>query len=535
MDAMDQTSPDHQHHEHHMEEPSVQAGQSGHDMPMHHHGAADSSSALDISAMLLFFLVAGFLFARGLGRKLPLAGLSERRLNLFKIPGLRRIVKFRYFSFFIRLIPALFLLLVIASGLFGSPDAGFAAGFTWLFWWTALIFMVALGGKIFCAMCPWDFFANFFQFGFGSKEKISTVGLNLGWPKALSNIYPATVFFILITWLELGFDITRNSHATAILALSILSIAVASALIFKRRGFCRFACPVGRIGGLYAEIAPLELRTEDPAVCDACDTKDCVKGTDHSSACPTWQVPYQLQQNTYCTLCTECVRSCPKDNLAFKARPIASDMGNIGESRRDEAVLVVVMLVLSYFHGITMTPHWFAMTDYISGHYGLSYMGAFSVLMAVLLAAAFAFFKGCEAFLNKKLGRKHPGYILAYALIPMALGYHLGHNSMHFFSEIPRLVPLMGDPFGFGWNLFGWAAYEPVPLIETGALKYVQLACIAIGFYYALKILRLRIEMVSEEKAGRGHVFFFGYGILFALGIAALWLVHQPMVMKAAF
>ena len=91
-------------------------------------------------------------------------------------------------------------------------------------------------------------------------------------------------------------------------------------LLYEKRAFCRYVCLVGRISGLYAQMSPVELRKIDNDVCKTCKTKECITGTDITTPCPTSEKPFMLTQNTYCTLCTECIRSCEKDNLTLKSK-----------------------------------------------------------------------------------------------------------------------------------------------------------------------------------------------------------------------
>lgn len=331
---------EHKHHQNHNEMPTqATVSHQGHVM---NHGTGHMD-LLGVFVVILIFISIGVFFTR---RK---ESVLSKRYDLFKIPGFEKAVKSPYFSFCLRLIPALLFLLVIATGLFGRTRTNFAAPFTWLFWWTLLVFFVAFGGKIFCAACPWDFFANLVQFGWFHRIREKAQGLNIKWPKSLSNIYLAAALFVLLTWLELGAEVAYSSYATAVLGLIVVGCAILFALVFEKRAFCRYVCPVGRISGLYAQFSPIELRVKSHDVCKACRTKDCVKGGPISTPCPTGLVPYRLKQNTYCTLCTECVRSCDKNNLTLKLRAPGEDLKEIGSNRNDEVLLTFCYFSAHFF------------------------------------------------------------------------------------------------------------------------------------------------------------------------------------------
>ncbi len=488
---------------------------------------------LGLSLVLVFFVLAGLFVRKRASAK------SSKRYDLFNIIGVERAIKSRYFSFAIRVIPALLFILVIATGLFGRTRANFAAPFTWLFWWTLLVFFVAFGGKFFCAACPWDFFANLFQFGWVHRIQGKVQSLNIKWPRALSNIYPAIVLFIVLTWLELGAEVAYNSYLTALLGLFVVGSTIVFALVFKKRAFCRYVCPVGSISGVYAQFSPLELRTKSDDVCNSCTTKECVTGGPYSTPCPTSLVPFKLKEDTYCTLCTECVRSCNSNNLTLKLRPPATGLAQVNRFRKDETLMAFVIVVLTYFHGITMIPLWFKWTGFLEGYMGLNYFSAFTLLMILILTLAFALYKGFCAFVDGRLKSPNISAKLIYAFIPLILGYHVGHNTMHFLGEGSNLVPLINDPFGYGWDLFGLKGFEPAPLLAHSAVRWIQLFMISLGFYYSVKVLKERTGAVIQNingTLGQTRILFTThYVLLFLIGMLSLWFVIQPMVMRSSY
>ena len=68
-----------------------------------------------------------------------------------------------------------------------------------------------------------------------------------------------------------------------------LLVAIGASLVFERRAFCRYLCPVGGFIGLYSQSAPLELRVVDASVCASHTEKTCYTGSSQGYGCP-WQV-----------------------------------------------------------------------------------------------------------------------------------------------------------------------------------------------------------------------------------------------------
>lgn len=484
-------------------------------------------------SFIFFIIVAGGYFYLGYPKFNK--SFFKGRFPVFEFQFLEDIVRWKYFSFVLRLIPALIFIIIILSGIFGRDRASITAPFVWMFWWTLLIFFVAFAGKIFCAICPWDFFANLFQYGFVFNKQKYVKRRLLKWPKKLKSVIPAVIFFVVITWLELGVEITKSSYWTAILGIIIVAFAIVIPMFYEKRAFCRYLCPVGRISGAYSIFAPVEIRVKDSNACLDCKTKDCVKGNQFSTACPTGLIPYKLQENTYCTLCTECIRSCDKKNLTINLRGFAADVDTMKRSHKDEAILYLVIFALTYFHGITMIDPWFELIDYVRNILNASYLFAFTALFLVYISLFFLISYMVNALI-KYLSFKSISLLdLSISLIPVTLGYHLGHNIMHLLGELEFLLPPLNDPLGSGLNLLNLKGFTPKQGIIHTDLLETQLLIYSVGLYYSLKTLRIRLQKmidVADDKLSYSSSYFIMYSILFMLSFLSLWLISQPMVYR---
>ena len=347
---------------------------------------------------------------------------------------------------------------------------------TWTVWWTGLIFAVLYFGKGWCTICPWDALSGLVE------------GLKLPWPKMLRNIWFAVGLFLALTWVELGMGITLIPRATAWVALAMLGMAVACALLFDRKSFCRYACLVGRVSGLYALFASVEIRAAKSA-CSGCSTLSCFKGSDQGQACPTFEVPRTMTLNTYCTMCAACFKSCEHGSMNLNLRPWGADLVVEGKPRADEAALALILLSMTAFHGLTMTPTWVSLLESTRAATGLSFMSAFSMLMAAFLllpVLVYAALAGLSAAWARGDFRDI-SLRFAYALLPIALFYHLAHNAEHFLMEGPKLLALISDPFGWSWDLFGTARWTIPPLVSLEGLWH-QVLFVLVGHIYNLWI-----------------------------------------------
>lgn len=474
---------------------------------------------------------------------------ARRRIDLLSWRPLGWIVSRRPFQFSVQFPLVLALFLILAAGFLGSPvaDRNIATVLTWTIWWTLLIVDIVLLGRMWCMVCPWDALASWTRrLAFWRRRAEEPLALELKWPRWLRNVYPATILFIGLTWLELGFGVTRSPRATAILGLAMVLLAVVPALIFERRSFCRYGCLIGRICGLYSMLAPVEVRARDLEVCGNCRSKACLNGNDNGYPCPTGQCLPAVRANTYCTVCTECVKSCPQGNVAINLRPWGSDLHEVQKPRRDEAILALVMLSLTSFHGLTMTPLWTDVVAWMRGASGLRYLPAFSLGMASILvvpALVFLMFSAAAARSAVAAGVNGPArpalwYVAsryAYPLIAVALMYHLAHNAGHLLTEGASIVPVLSDPFGSGANLFNTAGFQARPLASPGWIWAVQIGLVLLGLLWALRTNERAHRRMAEEWSLAGvplRTRLVTAGFLLLVTLANLWLLAQPMEMR---
>ncbi len=471
------------------------------------------------------------------------AGTADR-MDLMKVAWIAAAFRSRPFRFILRMITVVFFVLIVAAGLWGNqnPAQNIAPILTWTIWWGLLIVLILFAGKAWCYVCPWDALAEW-------SEKLSLWrkiddGLSLGWkwPKVIRNISIATILFVGLTWIELGFGVTMRPRVTAYLAIAMLLMAVGSALLFDRKSFCRYGCLVGRVSGLYALFASVEVRPRNPRTCTACRGKECVTGSETAYGCPTFLYPGKLATNTYCIQCMECVQACPEHNLSVNLRPWGADLVVDGKPRTDEAYLALLMLAITGFHGLTMTPVWQQMIDAIRTAGGVGRILGFSAGMGILMLAPVAAYAALVA-LSVCLGRgrarqtlRYRDYFIryAYALLPIALFYHIAHNSEHLLMEGPKALAILSDPLGWGWNVLGTAGWVIPPMISLDKLWIIQVFLVLVGHVYSLWIAqRTSLRLFGDARAAfRSQLPMLGAMICFS--VFSLWLLKQPMEMRTS-
>jgi polyferredoxin len=437
----------------------------------------------------------------------------------------------------------IFFCFIIYAGIAGHAVINIAPLITWTVWWAGLVLLVLFFGKAWCFVCPWDFIASLVQFlkPFGVTKQPLTLGLK--WPQSLKNIYLAIGLFIVLTFFELGYKITSSPRDTAVLAIVIICLSLIPALIFERRLFCKYACMVGRISGLYAMFSPIEIRSKNKKVCENCKTKDCYNGNDNGNPCPTALTLSDVDENTYCLLCSECIKSCPNDNVAINIRPFGTDFKFFKEIRHDEAILAVILLALTSFHGLTMTTIWDSQDNWsiigtIKSILGTGDLLSFAIAMVTVnlsIIGIYYFFcilsakiAGDPTVSSSKVF-KHYGY----SILPVALFYHLGHNAMHYFSEGQKVIPLLSDPLGQNMNIFGTAGWQMTPLLSESSIWTLQVMLVLIGHISGIGIAHRISRRLYDDKSKAIRSLIPMLMAMILSSFLSLWIMHLDMYMRS--
>lgn len=505
---------------------------------------------------------------------------QPNRLNVLDSRVIRWMVTSRPFRFALQLIVVCLFFLVIAAGLFGNqnPAMNIAPILTWTVWWGGLVILIMFAGKAWCFLCPWDAVAGWMEKLRFWKKNPDGLSLNLKWPHTARNVVIATVLFVGLTWIELGFGVTMRPVVTAYLAIAMLLMAIVSAFLFEKKSFCRYACLVGRVSGLYAMFSGVEIRSKNATVCKECRTKECVHGSETAYGCPTFLYPGNLATNTYCIQCSECLQACPHDNLALNLRPWGEDLVHEHRPRTDEAYLALLMLSITGFHGLTMTPNWGRLMEWLNSSFSAGRLLSFSLGMIAIMAAPILIYAALmwlswrmakderpkdEGSSNNEAQKDMPiaaklrrsdfvvlsafdirpssfptyhDYFVryAYALLPIALFYHLAHNLEHLLMEGPKVVTLISDPFGWGQNWFGTARWTVPPLVSLDVLWGLQVLLVLVGHVYSLWVAHKTSARIfgSRRAAIRGQLPML-VGMI-AFSVFSLWLLKQPMEMRTS-
>ena len=461
------------------------------------------------------------------------------RFELTKYKTVRALVKSRWFPNALILVNLAIFVAILISALIGGVSPGnlnFGVMITWVLWWVLLMtIFVPIAGRFWCMMCPFPLIGDWLQRGklIGVGRQKSR-GLNKQWPKKFRNLWPVTIVFFVST-LFFGFFTVLPIATFALLAVVVLT-AIAIALIFEKRTFCLYICPVSGFQGLYSNFAAVEVRAKDTEICKAHRPKTCYVGNENGYGCPWMEQPYDMNRNTYCGLCLECFKTCPYDNMALNVRPFGTDL--LAERRRtddvynrrgtDEAFKGLTMIgVLAVFFLVMQGPYgWLrdmVRVETVEG-YGL-FVAGYTLLSFLVVPGLFLGASWLSKLVsrNREVSLKKVFIEFSYCLIPLGVARWAAFSVGVLFVNGSYVPGVLSDPLALGWNLFGTSGWGWHPF-WTGAIPYLQTALLLIGLAFTLEYGYRFAERIfaTEREARRGWIPMFLF--LVGLSISFLWL-----------
>ena len=481
------------------------------------------NTSLALTGLVALSLL-GFLWFRGTVPPSPIsggaatpktleAGSTEGRsrarpsgTDLLQLPVVGRLLRWRGFQF-VLMLPLLFLLsLVVFAGWRGSPVGSHNLSIVsvWIVWWAVLIILlVPLGGRLWCAVCPIPGPGEWLQrLSFVRKREGKPFTLGKKWPPVLRNMWLQSVMFLGIALFSAV--VLTTPAATAIALASFVAMALFMSIIFRGRTFCRYVCPLGGFIGLFALLAPLGVRVRDRQVCREHREKECINGSARGHGCPWFEYPGAMDRNAYCGLCMECVKTCSKGNISVGLQPIGQGL-LAGKARLDEAYKAFIILASAGLYSAVLLGPWGWLKS-LAGNplsFGFALYAAIVVGVAVIVVPGM--FLAVAALSRLAAGSSRISTLqlwkgLSYGLVPLSLMAWISFSLSLVLASGWYVIPVVSDPLGRGWDIFGTAAFEGAPFL-MGFLPYLQLTAMLAGLGWSINASwRICLRTFTDRK-----------------------------------
>ena len=384
-------------------------------------------------------------------------------------------------------------LITIVAGFLGdqNPYRNIAPTMLWIIGWVGVAYVCAFVGNLWLALNPWR---TLFRSAERAARAITgrpDLALNLRYPEILG-VWPAFLLLLAFSWTELVYPNPAVPRFLAWLATAYCVLTFTGMTLFGCETWLRRGEVFTVVFGTFARFAPLDLRV--------------------GAQRRLWLSPFGV--------------------------------GLIEEDAVTTSMMAFVLLVLAsvLYDGALGTPEWGELETALAAH--LPALGQFklaAVRSAGLIAfwlVFFAAYVAVSAGMSAMAGGM-PALAMArtfaLTLVPIAIGYHLAHYLTFLLIQGQYIIPLISDPFGLGWDLFGTAGYR-VDIAVVGArfAWYAAVVAILTGHVAAVYLAHLKAMALlpTHAAAVRSQVPLTALMVVYTF--VSLSILAEPIVERRA-
>lgn len=395
--------------------------------------------------------------------------------NLLKLDRIYQLFRSSAFPGSAQLAAAFFFILIIYLGFFGTqtPEDNVSLDLTWGLWEPLVVLSCIFAARMWCAVCPIGAASSLISRKYSLGHNVPSFIRNYG-------VYAAAAGLILIFLSEVVFNMLLSPRATALLIVSIIVPAVVLALVYRRRIWCRFLCPLGTLVGFLSRCSLVELRANQNICNNDCMENSCYVGSENQAGCPVFEAPFVLYNNQYCILCGNCIKNCAHQSPVLNLRTPGHEIWTFRKPDLTMALLGPLMMGTQLFRGLEKAGYFHPLTAA-----GIPPWIVYTMLMITTSVLSFLFVRatGQTAFGSIKATPSEKTNLMAYALVPLVVLFELSFHFERLISRGGQLLPTLGRQLGFDWNFLGMS-------ISPWLVKVLQILLILTAVFAAKALLK---------------------------------------------
>lgn len=384
------------------------------------------------------------------------------------------------------------LLLCIATGFFGhrNPYTNFSMTYFWVIFLLGFTYLTAVFGNAFAALNPWRVWV-----GVISKLLPRFAAGRYAYPARLAH-WPALALYIGFIWCELFLHVRPFPLAVLLTgygALNMLALWLIGARAWLRHGefFSVYFRLIALLSPLHYRAGTLRLRVPFSGLLR----------TQASDVSLLLFVLFMLSSTAYDGLraTVPWMKLFWHDQLGL-IRPLIG-----GE-----------MPIFRYGQLRVWYDRWEALC--------LLFSPLLYWLVYVLFLGAAKLITGCRWSVHALSLR------FAFSLLPIALVYNVTHYYTLMLTQGVKIVSLISDPFGYGWNLFGTTGLLNAPILPDMKLVWhSQVALILLGHIASVWVAHHEALCTFEtsRKAVLSQLPMLVLMVIFTT--VGLWILSQPL------
>jgi hypothetical protein len=451
---------------------------------------------------LTFVVMAVFVAERPVDARYP-------RVELLRFPVVRWAANGTTVAL-IRALAVLLFVLTACAGLIGNQDpySNLITTMVWIVWWVGVAFTCALIGDVWTLVNPLRTLYAWAEAAYATVTGGRSLSRGRRYPAWLGT-WPAVLVFLGFAWAELIWgnkDVPRQLGIALVVYAALTWLAM---FVFDRESWLAHGEGFSVAFGVLARFAPTEFVAASRDVPRRrFDLRPPGAGL-MTSRPVSWSfmafVLLMLATVTFDgfqeTSLMQRIDTATQSSHAMSAFLFALSEWGFDESRVTHTFMLVafaVAFVAIFWLTSWVTLHW------IAGRRGLRLQGG--ELTASTTACSFVL-----------------------TLVPIAVAYHLSHYFSLLLTAGQFLIPLVSDPFGWGWNLFGTAGYKVnLAIVSPYVFWYGAVGIIVLGHVIAVYLAHVAALRLFGRHALIGEIPMLL--LMVAYTTLSLWILAQPIV-----
>jgi hypothetical protein len=383
------------------------------------------------------------------------------------------------------------LVLTVLTGLLGTqnPFSNFSLTFFWIGFVLGFAYLTVVVGDLYAFINPWRVLCDMIEW----LRPTAFKGRAL-YPAWLA-YYPALALYMCFIWLELFGHTTPRTVGLTLVGYTLLNFVAAA--LFGAEAWFQYGEFFAVFFRLLGRISPLA----------------------YESQAPGSKITVRLR------------------------RPF---IGLIEETADHPSILLFVLFMLSStaFDGMHETLPWVQvfwryvyppLTWAIDQPYTFFVGLYYDWQWAMLWLSPFIYFIIYLLFIWMTIGSdwklRERALLFGYSLIPIAFVYNLSHYFTLLFTDAPRLLPLISDPFGSGGDLFGTAQFlhQPMNPPQARFVWHIQVGLILLGHVVSVYLAHAQALRIFPEGRKALWSQFPMLVLMIALTSVGLWILSLPI------
>ncbi len=400
--------------------------------------------------------------------------------NILRVAWIRKFLTSRIFPRVPQVIIGCVLLITVLFLFFGpsAPESNLGLTLGWYIGWPLMFFSFFFLARTWCSVCslavPGTLLQNLVKPTRKTPEFIKNYS---GWIMA--------VLCIVVFWIEIVWNAYNNPYLTGGIILVITLGSVLFSVLFSRRSWCRYLCPLGAVNAIFSMPSVVELRSNRHVCLNRCQNHSCYTGDGDITGCPMFRHPYLVDNNRDCIMCAKCIKSCDNSSIQLNLRLAPEELWALETPRRADSFLIVSMVAI--FFPFALQNEFSRLVDWLAGIAGTSgwFLPAHLVGSLAFFALILIFQVGYSLMvtvwsLYAKIDKKLLLPLFGYGIIPLILGGYMALHLEFFVGGAGRIVPNIKELLGMH------PTYDNIRLISADSTYVLQVLTVLGGLLASL-------------------------------------------------